>query len=119
MTTNPIQGGCCNACSGFRGFCTSLFCPCHSKPQDIQQGWEKEFDEEFPEFGYPRGTRNDRMKDFIRAKVIPATLQDHKQRILEGLPKEKDIVMCLCLTECESVGFNEALSQARKVVEES
>ena len=29
-----------------------------------------EFDEKFPEIGYPRGTRNDRMKEFISNALL-------------------------------------------------
>lgn len=44
--------------------------------------WRERFDKEFPEFGYPRGTRNDRMAAFIsdllaseRAQVVKECLK--------------------------------------------
>lgn len=35
-------------------------------------GWEDRFDYQFPEFGFPRGTRNYHMKQFIREEITAA-----------------------------------------------
>lgn len=38
----------------------------HPYPETpTDESWEKEFDKQFPEFGYPKGSRNDRMRAFI------------------------------------------------------
>lgn len=46
---------------------------------------EEEFDKEFPEFGFPRGTRNDRMKEFIRTHLDAAREEGRKEGLKEAL----------------------------------
>ena len=144
--TNSIQGGCVgdcpNTCKAHMGeyiFCTNEGCVCHSKPQekkwcdygctdnmiytkcpvhfltpkpqDIQPEWEEAI-AYFAWYVDLSREQKDGMKSFIRQ-----TLQDHKQRILDGfdgLLKEPDFV-----DENHLIVWNSALSQTRKVVEDT
>lgn len=71
MTTTNT--GCCEKCkvetdglNGLHVWCCKEMCDCH---QQAGEGWAERFDAQFPEFGYPRGTRNARMKSFIASEI--------------------------------------------------
>jgi len=86
--------------------------------QDIQPEWESAFDEKFKDFAYETVPEDMDVpivyvKDFIRA-----TLQDHKQKILERFPKE-EVLNGPDGSRPWVVGYNQALSEARKVVEDT
>lgn len=104
-------------------------------------GWEEEFDSRFPksisgvidrEFSPEQkevlfGANSEyfgAIKNFIRSSVIPAELEAYKQRLLAGLPESFGWNEPLTRENCEGdsaceFGFDCALRQARKVVEET
>lgn len=88
-------------------------CPCHS-PQD--QSWEEEFDEAFSRSNWVLTKSGapavgEWIKDFIRAE-----LASQKNRILEGLPKEKKIEKIHFAMASEVFGFNECLYLVKEVI---
>lgn len=72
----------CHGASGGSGNCP------HFTPHKGNADWEEAFDQTFPEFGYPRGTRNDRMKSFIR-QTIALIVANERARLREKVEEMK------------------------------